>query len=328
RQVPVVLTLHDAWLLSGHCAHSYRCERWRTGCGHCPDLATYPPVRRDATAYNWRRKHQIYRRSRLYVASPCQWLMRKVEQSMLASGVVGARVIPNGVDLAVFQPVDKRSARAALGLPAEAKVLLFTANKWIRDSITKAYQTMRAAGAQAAEPLQGRRVLFLALGEDAPAERVGQAEIRFIPYQRAPAVVASYYQAADIYLHAAKVDTFPTTILEALACGTPVVATAVCGIPEQVKSFQDAEGRWPDGVGYPGAEARGILVAPGDGPAMAAGVHRLLTDEALAHRLGENAARDAGDRFGLSRQVDRYLEWYEELVSKGGACGAFGRGGR
>ncbi|MCS6814013.1 MAG: glycosyltransferase, partial [Cyanobacteria bacterium] len=71
RRCPIVLSLHDAWLLSGHCAHSFECDRWRTGCGSCPDLTIPPPIPRDATAYNWQRKQQIYARSRLYVATPC-----------------------------------------------------------------------------------------------------------------------------------------------------------------------------------------------------------------------------------------------------------------
>ena len=62
RQVPLVLTLHDAWLLSGHCAHSFDCERWKIGCGRCPDLSIVPAIRRDATAFNWRRKQRLYER--------------------------------------------------------------------------------------------------------------------------------------------------------------------------------------------------------------------------------------------------------------------------
>jgi glycosyltransferase involved in cell wall biosynthesis len=107
QQVPIVLTLHDAWLLSGHCAHSFACERWKIGCGHCPDLTITPAIRRDATAYNWRRKQEIYAKSQFYVATPAQWLMRKVEQSILASAVVEAQVIPNGVDLSVFHPLQR-----------------------------------------------------------------------------------------------------------------------------------------------------------------------------------------------------------------------------
>src|SRR5262249_25040689 len=66
QRLPVILTLHDTWLLSGHCAYSLDCERWKTGCGQCPDLTIYPAVRRDMTDYNWRRKRELYARSRLY----------------------------------------------------------------------------------------------------------------------------------------------------------------------------------------------------------------------------------------------------------------------
>lgn len=86
---------------------------------------------------------------------------------------------------------------------------------------------MRAAIALVAERCTGQKILFIAVGENAPPEQIGKAEILFVPYQKDSKVVAAYYQVADIYLHAAKADTFPTTILKALACGTPVVATSV-----------------------------------------------------------------------------------------------------
>src|SRR5207248_4324578 len=93
-QVPLILTLHDAWMLSGHCAHSFDCERWRTGCGHCPDLTIFPAIERDATAYNWRRKRSIYSKSKLYISAPSRWLMQRVEDSTLQLGAKECRVIP------------------------------------------------------------------------------------------------------------------------------------------------------------------------------------------------------------------------------------------
>jgi glycosyltransferase involved in cell wall biosynthesis len=299
RQVPVVLTLHDAWLLSGHCAHSFDCERWKTGCGQCPDLSIYPAVKRDATAYNWRRKRDIYAQSRLYVATPSRWLMRKVEQSILAPAVQEARVIPNGIDLSVFHPAeDRRVVRAALGLSPDAKVLLFATNG-IRRSLWRDFEMMRAAVARVAWRMDGQSVLFLALGDDAPPKHIGRATVQFVPYQKDPKVVARYYQAADVYVHAARADTFPNVVLEALACGTPVVATAVGGIPEQVE----------DGV-------TGFLVGPGDAEAMAAAVVALLAYEALRKRFGENAAQEARKRFNLDRQVNEYIEWYQGIIER------------
>ncbi len=298
RQVPLVATLHDAWLLSGHCAHSLDCERWMIGCGSCPDLTIYPAIRRDATAGNWRRKRDIYAQSRLSVATPSRWLMRKVEQSMLAPAVVDARVIPNGVDLAIFRPGDRRAARTELGIPQDAHVLLFAANV-IRDNVWKDYRTLRAAIRLAAESFQERSLHFIGLGDDGPSERMGRAEIRFVPYQDDPSIVARYYQAADIYVHTARADTFPTSVVEALACGIPVVATAVGGIPEQIDDGQT-----------------GLLVPAADEHLLAQRIVQLLDDDALRQRLGGAAAANAKERFDLVHQVDTYLQWYRELVER------------
>ena len=318
--VPTVLTLHDAWMLSGHCAHSMGCERWQTGCGACPDLSLYPSVRRDATSYNWNRKKGIYGRSRLHVATPSRWLMDKVERSMLAPAIAGARVIPNGVDLTVFRPQDRGAARAALGIAPEAAVLVFAANG-VRRNPFKDYRTLREAFGILAATMKGRELVLLALGEDAEPERVEDAVIRFVPFIADSRVVARFFCAADVYVHAALADTFPTTVLEALACGTPVVATDVGGIPEQVKSLAvPAAGAAAVGYGEFGPDAAtGTLVAPHDRDALAAALAHLLGDEPLRRRLGGNAARDARDRFDVNAQCEQYLRWYREILATAAA---------
>jgi glycosyltransferase involved in cell wall biosynthesis len=291
RVIPVAMTLHDAWLLSGHCAHSMACERWQTGCGQCPDLGIYPALKRDATAYNWQRKREIFRQSRLHVVAPSRWLMEKVEKSILAAGVVSSRVIPNGVDLTIFHPGAKD--KSILGLPENAKILLFTADG-IRINKMKDFETLRLA----IDQLAGRvaNVVFVALGEAGKTERVGQAEIRFMPYQKNTARVAQYYRAADVYIHAARADTFPNSVIESLACGTPVIATRVGGIPEQIKEGQT-----------------GFLTRAGDAQEMAKKIELLLQDTALAERMGKAAAQDAHTRFDLNLQVDQYLSLYQEI---------------
>jgi glycosyltransferase involved in cell wall biosynthesis len=314
RQVPVVLTLHDAWLLSGHCAHSLECERWMIGCGSCPYLSVEPPVWRDATAINWQRKQKIFAGSRVYVATPCRWLMQKVEQSMLAVGAMESRVIPNGVDLSVFRPADRKGARAKLGIQQGINVILFVANN-MRRNCWKDWNTLRAAAAIAAGTLD-RELLVIGLGEGGTAERTDGVEFRFIPYREDPEEIARYYQAADLYVHAARADTFPNTVLEALACGTPVVATAVGGIPEQVNGLQDANAPFGLNTHGPG-DATGILVPPGDAEAMGRAISALLDNEPLRRRLGENSVRDAGNRFNLDRQVEAYLDWYKSMSAPG-----------
>ena len=314
HQVPVVLTLHDAWLLSGHCSHSFDCERWTIGCGQCPDLTIYPAIHRDATAFNWQRKREIYARSRLYVATPSRWLMGRVEQSMIAPAIAHARIIPNGIDLSIFRPADKRVVRAAMGIPQDVSLLLFVTSSIPRDAY-KDYRTMQVAVAHVGERLRSKDVLLVVLGEHGPAERVGQVEVQFVPYQRDPQAVARYYQAADLYMHPARTDNFPSTVLEALACGTPVVATAVGGIPEQVKPLQVGTSNCSNVSSFPRLEeTTGVLVPPGDAEAMAEAVFTLLKNDVLRSCLGNNAARDARERFDLEAQVEAYLEWYQNIL--------------
>ena len=137
--------------------------------------------------------------------------------------------------------------------------------------------------------------------------------MRFLPYEREPARVAAYYQAADVYLHAANADTFPTTILEALSSGRPVVATAVGGIDEQVRSLAGAPGAWA-GASVGPETATGVLVAPHDAAGMAAATTALLRDDELRARLGRNAAADAASRFDVEHQLEETMGWYRDCI--------------
>lgn len=291
--VPTVITLHDAWLLAGHCAHSFDCQLWKTGCLSCSRLDIPPVLRRDGAAANWKQKQDIYRKSDLSLVCPSNWLADKVRQSILMEGAQQLKVIPNGVDIAEFKPGNKVTAREHLGWPQDAYIVMFAANS-VRYSIWKDYDTMREAILLAGHGIHGRPLRFFAIGDTAPAERVGEVKIEFIPYKDS---LTECYQAADVYLHAAKADTFPTTIIEALACGTPVVATAVGGIPEQIIENET-----------------GFLVPAGDSSALAERLVRLGESPELARSMGEAAHRDAVKRFSLERMVSSYKQLYEELI--------------
>jgi glycosyltransferase involved in cell wall biosynthesis len=316
-RLPVVMTLHDEWTFTGHCAYALYGDRWRTGCGSCPDLGVYPAIPADATRANLRAKASIYRGSRLYVSTPSRWLMDEARQSVLAPGVAAWRVIPNGVDRTVFAPGDRATARMALGIPAEPFVLLFAANRG-RSNPFKDWDTVAEAAERAAAIVTERPVLCIALGDDGPAREFANGELRFVPYRTDLAEIASFYRAADVYLHAARADTFPTTILEAMATGLPVVGTAVGGIPEQVRSLQDAPGGWT-GTTVGLEEATGVLVAPGDALSMGAATAAILRDADTRRRLGANASGLAAAQFDLERQLDETIAWYREVVSDWGA---------
>lgn len=313
-QIPTIITMHDMWLLTGHCAYSVGCARWKTGCGKCPDLELYPRIKRDASAYNWERKADIYRASRLYISTPAQWLKNAVEQSNLRHAVHDIRVIPNGVNQTIFRPKDQAQARQTLHLPEDAHILLFAAVRvGAKPNPYKDYETIEQSLEHIAtlRPPNAPPLLMLMMGQDGEEEQIAdRVYLRPLGFIHDPEDVARYYQAADIYLHSSKADTFPNAILEALSCGTPVIGSALDGIPEQIRSLSNING-YPY---YPREEATGLLVPPEDPLALAEGIIQLLEDDNLRQQLSRNAAQDAQQRFKQERMVQAYLNWYAELI--------------
>ena len=298
RQVPTVVNLHDAWMVSGHCSHGFACDRWRIGCGACPDLSIYPPVPRDATAFNWRRKQKIYAQSRLHVVAPARWLMQKARDSMLAPAIVSSRIIHHGIDLSVFRPGDRTQARLELGLPQDATILLFAA-QGIRNNPAKDYLVMRGAFERLSARAGTQKLLFIALGETAPSERIGASELWFFPHSSNRRTVANFYLAADIYVHGAKAEAWGLSITEAMACGLPVVASDVGGIPDQVVEGQS-----------------GFLVPVGDAGCMAGRMELLVHHRSRREDMGRWACSRAHAEFGVSRMTANYLNFYESVLAR------------
>ena len=296
RRFPLVLTLNDTWLLGGGCCHFFDCGKWKTGCGNCPNLTIIPALKRDGTVKNWRLRERVLKGMRFFVTTPSNWLMDKVKQSPLMRGMVQGKVIPNGVDLNIFHPFSLKTARKSLALPIEVPMVLAVA-KNIRQNIFKDYGRMESSVIKAAAELN-TDVLFLALGEDGKEKKICRVTIHFIPFQNDPWTVARYYQAADVFIHAVRADTFPNVVLEAMACGKPVIATKIGGIPEQLNDGET-----------------GILTHPEDDATLTSGLVNLLRNDSLRIRLGGHAAEWARKKFNLDRQVDDYLALYEEIIA-------------
>lgn len=312
---PTVITLHDEWLLTGHCAYSFGCGRWEKGCGSCPDLTITPAIRRDATAENWRRKRATYERSNLAIVAPSHWLLDRAQRSILAQGATKTQVIHNGVDQEVFQPGDKIAARERLGIPGDTAVIMFAANG-IRGNMFKDYPSIQTAISTLSSQLHDGQFIFLGVGDNGPNEDFGRGSIRFIPHVADRRTLADYYRAADVYMHAARAENFPNTILEALSCGTPVVATAVGGIPEQIRALVIPEKFAVSTAGMANGDATGILTPPGDGEQLGTATAWLIQHPDVLGALGRNAAADARQRFSLDRMADNYLALYNTMIAE------------
>src|SRR5262245_9013341 len=295
-QLPVLLTVHDAWLTTGHCAHSLGCERWLSGCGHCPDLTIYPRIWCDGTAANWERKRNIYSNSKVWITAPSRWLIDWIQRSILCPAVIDMRVIPNGIDLTVFNPGDRTEARQKLRLPLDADVLVFSAIRK-RGDAWRDYTTIQNALREIGSVRRNRRIVCVAVGEEARSREFGAVEVRHLPYMHDPNSVADLYRAADMYIHASLADTFPNTVIEAQACGTPVIATATGGIPEQI-----ADG------------ATGLLIPIRDGQAMTVAIKKLVENDFLRKEMAGRAADRARRFYGLDQHVQAYLNLYFEMI--------------
>jgi glycosyltransferase involved in cell wall biosynthesis len=297
RSVPVILFPQDPWLLTGHCGHPINCPRWRTGCGKCPDLAIYPSIRRDATAWNFSRKRAIYARSRLHLAAPSRWLMEMFTEARVP--LAGARLIANGVDTALFHPGDRAVARAALDLdPDPDRRVVMISGNFLRVNPWKGFPWVL----ETAERLGWSRgypgVDFLCVGDEGEPLVYGKSRVVFAGHVPDPARMPLYYQAADIYFHPSRADTAPFSVLEAMASGLPVVATNVGGIPGQVE-----DGR------------TGYLVRPGDTMAMAEHMGILLSKPDVREEMGTAGRNRVLDRFDFARQAEDFIDWMRLLVS-------------
>lgn len=314
QRVPSVLTLHDAWLLSGHCAFPLDCERWKIGCGDCPDLEIFPSIKRDGTAFNWRQKQNIFKNSKLFVSTPSKWLMDRVETSLIAPAIIDKKVIPNGVDTDIFSPGVREASRSLLNLDQDCFILITAANG-IKNNMWKDFKTLRKALEILGQENSPQNILLLAVGDSSPIEKIGNITIQYVPFQKDQAILAEYYRAADVYLHTAKVESFGNVLLEARACGTPVIATAVGGIPEHVDGLA-----WDNSPSdlrkYDCTRASGILTNPGDSVAFSKAISILQKNKNLRDQMGRNGSLAVATRFSLDIHASEFLNWYIEIISR------------
>lgn len=282
---PIVYTLHDMFAITGHCNHSYDCISWHDGCGHCPDLNSPPKILRDGTALLWQLKKLAYDYSSFHIVTPSNWLKEKVSKSMLRNKET--TVIYNGVDEKVFKNHNKKEARKRLGLPSEKKILL---NVAIRGS-----ENLVKGGHLLDEVMKNaelKEVLLVRIGK-AGAET--EKEVSFDAIQDEK-LLALFYSAADILVSPSLADNCPLVVLEALSCGTPVVAFKTGGIPELVKH-----------------KVNGYLAEYNDIAGLAHGINFYLADSSIREKAAREARRTVLEKFTLRDMVNKYLDLYQSV---------------
>jgi glycosyltransferase involved in cell wall biosynthesis len=290
---PAVIPLHDMWTFTGHCYHSFECERWKSGCGRCPHPEVTPAIRRDSTRLEWFLKNWAYRRSRLAVIAPSTWIAGLAKQSML--GHFPIHHIPHGVDTDAYRPLDRTTCREALGIPRDKKAIAFaTADLRMPikgpDLLLEVIRALpTAVRSETVLILLGHHGTYLAHHAEIPVVNLG-----FVSSDRLKAVALS---AADLFVYPTRADTFPYAVLESIACGTPVVSFSVGGVPDIVRNGKT-----------------GLAVPPGDVRALRDATVQLLTDESRLARLRTECRAVAEREFTLDLQVERYVDVFRKTL--------------
>lgn len=293
RDKPAVLTLHDMWSFTGHCAYSFDCDRWKTGCGSCPYLDSCPSTGRDSTQIEWKLKRWVYNRSNLTIISPSKWLAKLASESLLKRFSI--HHIPNGIDTDTYKPLDSEACRSALGIPNKKKVILFTAHS-LRDP-RKGSDLLLSALQKLPDTIKSE-ILLLTMGEG--GDRLASLSgIQTMPlgYIGGDHLKAIAYAAADISICPTRADNLPLVLQESMACGTPMVSFDVGGVPEVVR---------------PGIT--GLLAKAEDSGDFSEKIVQLLTDEQMQQRMADSCREIALNQFSIGLQAKRYAAVYQEIL--------------
>jgi glycosyltransferase involved in cell wall biosynthesis len=226
----VVLSVHDMFLFTGHCVYSLGCERWRTGCGACPDLEIPFRMLSDTTALNWKLKRWIFGRSRLDLVVGSRWQAERVKASPIL-GHLPLHYIPYGVDTRAYKPKEKAAVREA-GMPRDAQVIAFRSVPTGMNF--KGTEYIEAALQRYVPPKDTWLLTFeQKQGLDSLRGKYRFLELGWVTDTDA---IAEGLCAADLFLMPSIAEAFGLMAVESMACGTPVIVFEGTALPETINA--------------------------------------------------------------------------------------------
>lgn len=289
--VPIVWTFHDCWSFTGHCAHFdfVGCDKWKTGCFSCEQKNEYPAsLIFDRSKLNYRDKKRIFNSiDNLTIVSVSNWLDTKVKDSFLNS--YPCKVIQNGIDLTQFKPFKSR---------VHIDNLYGTKDKWIILGVASTWDNKK--GLQdfiyLDKILDKQQFLIVLVGLS--QKQISKLPKSILGINRTENVrqLADLYSAADVFLNPTFEDTFPTTNLESLACGTPVITYNTGGSVESVSSNT------------------GFIVDKGDIPSLKSSILEIIS---RGKGYYTDICRETAEKhFDKRIKFNEYLKLYNELIKK------------
>lgn len=287
---PLVWTLHDMWAFTGGCSYVAGCTRFEDECGRCPLLGA--KEENDLSRRIWQRKQQAWGTLNLTIVTPSRWMKSCVQRSSLL-GRYAVECIPYGIDTDVFRPEDREKVRQELGLPIHCHLVLFGATAADSDP-RKGFDLLAGALARLPREIAGKPVVAVVFGNTAP---VNIPDLGIPLWSLGPVKgddrLRLVYSAADVFAAPSREDNLPNTVIESLACGTPVVAFDIGGMPDMIDH-----------------EKTGRLVKPFETAGFAAALSAELGVDKRARRA--ECRKSALERFGMQRQATAYQRIYEK----------------
>lgn len=287
-EIPIIWTLHDCWSFTGHCAYFdyIKCNKWKIGCSKCPQISSYPrSLIRDRSLLNYKQKKECFTSVKQMTFVPVSnWLGNLLHESYLSSYPICR--IYNGIDLSVFYPVDGQNVRVKLG-NEKSYLILGVASVWDRRKGLDDFLKLRE--------LSSEEYLIILIGlnrkqiENLPSGIIGIERTNNINE------LVEYYSAADVFVNPTWEDTFPTTNLESLACGTPVITYKTGGSPEAID------------------EKTGAVIETGNIKELAKAVVRICKE--TDRNMNLKICRDRAERlFNKNDRFQEYMDLYKKIV--------------
>jgi glycosyltransferase involved in cell wall biosynthesis len=288
---PIVWTLHDMWPLTGGCHYAQECDRYQKSCGNCPQLKSL--CEQDLSRQVWRRKAKAWKSLNLTLVAPSNWVADCARSSSLFHDT-RIEVIPHGLDLEQFRPIEKQIARDLLRLPSDRKIILFGASSGVTNDPRKGFQFLQSALKQLSESEWGDRIVAAIFGISQPEEPLDLGiQTYYLGKLSDDLTLAIAYSSADIMVVPSMQETFGQTASEALACGTPIVAFEATGLRDVVAHEED-----------------GYLAQPFNVADLAQGIKWILENDSRYSSLQSTAREKAEENFSLELQANLHSSLY------------------
>jgi len=293
---PLIWTLHDSWAFTGGCHIPYECGKYVDGCTHCVHIGRNDFF--DISKKMFQEKKYIYNKIKMNVVCPSNWLANAARNSILL-GNKNICVIPNGLDLKLYKPLNKEFARHALNMKMGKKYILFGAVSATSDE-NKGFEYISTALKSLYARIENKdEIEIIIFGSD----KIGvNYEFGFRTTSLGTVyddyTLCMLYSASDVMIVPSKSENLPNTVMESMACGTPVVAFSVGGILDLVDH-----------------KYNGYLAEPYNVNDIVYGIEYILLNQVNLYQLSQNARNKIMKSFDINITVKKYLELYNEILA-------------